>query len=66
MSEHCFWHRDEQWPADGAYQFCFECGHAWPTREDFVADVRQMEAHLEGARPPADNLPFCPLCAHDF
>lgn len=61
MSNHCFWHSEEQWPADGAFRFCFECGHAWPTREDFLADARRNIGYTE-----TDDLPFCPLCAHDF
>lgn len=63
MSDNCFWHGDEPVPAN-AFRVCFECGHAWPTLEDFVADVHRTVV-LKAENNP-EQLPFCPLCAHDF
>lgn len=64
----CFWHGPEPIP-EGAFRVCGECWHCWPTADDFEADVETMFAEVgvygELSGDPID-LPYCPLCAHDF
>lgn len=59
----CYFHGPEPIPA-GAFLTCFECGHCWPTETDFIADVQACVA--EHGLTPTTDLPFCPLCSHDF
>jgi hypothetical protein len=59
----CFWHADEPLPLD-AFRGCFECGHTWPTRAAYVADVHRLCDELD--LPRLDDLDSCPLCAHDW
>ena len=63
-------HRSEPIAPDGFFT-CMECGHHWPTVGDFEADARRTLDEIGGVAPgdwPGGlaNLPFCPLCAHDF
>lgn len=59
----CYFHGPEPIP-DGAFLVCFECGHCWPTETDFIADVHNLAAEIN--TEPRNDLPFCPLCSHDF
>jgi hypothetical protein len=67
MNDRCFWHGDEPIP-EGAFKVCAECWHCWPTKAAFVADVQAMSRETGAGDYPYDlaDLPFCPLCAHDF
>lgn len=67
MNDRCFWHGDEPIP-EGAFKVCAECWHCWPTKEAFEADVRAMlmELGAVGYPRPLADMPYCPLCAHDF
>lgn len=62
---HCAWHDiDEQ--ANG-YRVCGECLHTFPTAADLVWDYwytapRGIELDVK----TADEIWFCPWCAHDF
>jgi uncharacterized C2H2 Zn-finger protein len=54
----------ELWTAE-SYLGCFDCGHIWQTKEQFVTDC---EALNEGGRDVIDpeTLIRCPLCLHLF
>lgn len=53
--------RAEPIAPDGGYRTCQECWHHWPTKADFVADVRKW-----GEDEDPDAQTMCPLCAHDW
>lgn len=59
--------RSEPIPEAGAYLVCGECFHCFDTADDLMAAVRKMAAEI-GVQAPAsaDEVYFCPLCAHDF
>lgn len=65
----CFWHGEEPIPP-GAYLVCGECGHYWPTVEDFTVGVQMMLHDInipeDAIKVPITDWPYCPLCAHDF
>lgn len=60
----CFWHGKEELSYN-LYKWCFECGHVWPTEEDFIKDVNTMADEV-GINVEPLLIKFCPLCAHDF
>ena len=62
--EWCDWHHRIEPLREGDFRVCFECGHVWRTREEFLADV-ERESRAAGVEPDPDQ-PFCPLCCHDF
>lgn len=59
-------HRSEPIPAGGAFRVCGECGHCWVTRESFQVDLAVMWDEIKLPGPVPDDIPHCPLCAHDF
>lgn len=68
----CFWHGAEPIPPN-VFRVCYECGHAYPTREDVAAEHRHAYAGaFPGYPPPTDDEiaravdTFCPLCVHDW
>lgn len=53
----------------GDFRACFECCHVWRSREDYLSDVAALVAEMSWPMPKnteADDLPFCPLCSHDW
>jgi len=63
-TSHCAIHdKDEEIPTDREnVEVCFECGHVYPT------PMAVLEAYAE-VYPQAefpDDIPFCPLCLHDW
>jgi hypothetical protein len=63
-TDHCFAHGVDEPLRPGDYRICFECGHVYRTREDFLAEVAKGCA--EAGVPSDPEQPFCPLCTHDF
>ena len=64
LTDWCYSHGRFEPPAEGDFKVCFECSHIWRTRDEFLADV---EVGCREAGVPMDpDLPFCPLCTHDF
>ena len=64
---HCYWHNVDE-PSTGACRICGECGHVFGSPENLRAEWK-ANAPPELARqdvPPADEITFCPLCAHSF
>jgi hypothetical protein len=68
----CFWHGEEPIP-EGVYRVCLECGHAFATREEIMAEHRREYAEAcRDSEPLPDDVAgryadtFCPLCIHDF
>jgi len=60
----CYSHHRVELSEPGDFRACFECGHIWRTRDEFLADV---EVGCREADVPMDpDQPFCPLCVHDF
>jgi hypothetical protein len=62
----CFFHGEEPIP-EGAYRVCGECWHCYNTPEDLLAEDAKM-AQQYGFTPVSDpeQVPFCPLCTHDW
>lgn len=56
----CFFHGEEPVP-DEYFRLCVECGHCFLTEDEFTAAAAESPI----ARPDP-QLPFCPLCSHDF
>jgi hypothetical protein len=74
----CFWHGPEE-ITPSAYAVCAECGHCYPTAEDFLRAHREahQDAMDHASRPEyrpaplpdtvtAADFPYCALCAHDL
>lgn len=60
------WAWESEAPRRGNYRECWECEHAWPTRAEFVADIREMERQIGYTGRGRDDLTFCPRCSHTF
>lgn len=68
VDELCFFHGYEP-SRPGDFRCCIECGHVWRTREEYLADVASLVAEMSWPMPKnasKDDLPFCPLCSHDW
>lgn len=64
MDDWCAWHNRPEPLTENDFRLCGECLHVWRTRDEFLADV---EAACREAGVPMDpDLPFCPLCTHDW
>lgn len=69
QAEMCFVHGCPEPSLPGDFRSCFECGHVWRTRDDYVADLAASVAEMQWPMPAntgSDDLPFCPLCTHDW
>ena len=67
--DHCLVHGVDEPSQPGDFRACFECQHVWRTREAYVVDVAALCGELEWPMPTItgdDDLPFCPLCSHDW
>lgn len=66
---HCSFHHVDE-PGDGAYRICVECGHVYQKASDlqaaFMVEVAPSLSTPPAGAPSADEIWFCPLCAHDF
>lgn len=60
MTDGCFWHPDEE--RGQAFRICRECGHRYAS----AWDLRDAYEDALGQRVAADDITYCPLCAHDF
>lgn len=64
MKYFCHVHQAVELPGPSDFRACCECGHLWRTVEEFHDDVRR---ELDPVGQPFDpDLPFCPLCTHDW
>lgn len=68
----CFWHGAEPISPD-VFRVCFECGHAFGTREEIIeqhrkayAEARFGDGTLTDAEAGDAADTFCPYCVHDF
>jgi len=52
------------------YTVCFECGHVFRTDRELVDEYNKFSYYDEGWHRvvdlPPHEIPFCPLCLHDF
>ncbi len=66
MPQASFCHIDdkEEKVTDETYLVCFECGHVYETQADLIKAWND-ESEFK-SRSDADDIPFCPLCLHDF
>lgn len=68
---HCEWHGVDE-PDNGAYRVCGECWHVFSTEMDLRQAWAEGVEEAWGTRIgpedllPADQIHYCPLCAHDF
>lgn len=62
----CFVHGVAEPLRPGDFRLCAECGHVWRTIEDYVQDVRELCLDMHWPLPTEQDLPFCPLCSHDW
>lgn len=64
---HCYFHHVDEIHEPGDL-ICGECGHVFGTPEELRAEWKaNMPPELAGQdAPPADEITFCPLCAHSF
>lgn len=66
---HCSFHNVDE-PGAGAYRICVECGHVYKTaaelQEAFMAEVALGLTVPPPEAPDAEEIWYCPLCAHDF
>jgi hypothetical protein len=66
---HCYWHHVDE-SDEGAYRVCFECKHVYRTaealREAFMAEVAPDLSAPPLTTPAAEEIWFCPMCAHDW
>jgi len=64
---HCYFHHVDE-PREPGDLICGECGHVFGSPEKLrAAWLANMPPEMAGQdAPPADEITFCPLCAHDF
>ena len=64
VMDFCMVHGVEEPSLPGDYTGCGECNHVWRTQKSFWDDCIALCRDLEW---PIDlDLPFCPLCSHDW
>jgi hypothetical protein len=66
-TNYCAIHDEEEGiPADNA-NVCFECGHVYATPEEVVELWAEVFPNGKQYLPEEwENIPFCPLCLHDW
>lgn len=63
------WVCDEFELFDGEpYTVCFECGHVFQDAQALIDEYNlfPVEMGFETFDGPAHEIPFCPVCLHDF
>lgn len=76
---YCHCHNADEPVPEEVYQVCFECGHVYAKATDLeeaytreASIVKAEETWLRMTPPtietrlPADRIPFCQECLHDF
>jgi hypothetical protein len=69
VEDHCFVHGVAEPSLPGDFRACAECWHVWRTEADYLVDVAARAAEMKWPMPKntdTDDLPFCPLCSHDW
>lgn len=61
----CFIHGKPEPSMPGDYRACFECCHVWCTEAEYRHDIVTLNNEM-GWPLTEDDLPFCPLCSHDW
>ncbi len=61
----CQWHRDYEPAPEVIYERCQECGHVYETATDLEREFLALHVATMSTRRIGD-IPFCPLCLHDF
>lgn len=76
--EICVIHQRYEPESANSYKCCIECGHVWPTEQEFIDDVQRARAdhaagmlRYEGIELPPDTSDprgesICPLCTSSF
>lgn len=48
------------------FEVCFECGHVYRTADEMIYEYTSNGQDDYGPDVSVEEIPFCPLCLHDW